>query len=146
MKKIFALLLVIFISFTTFVSAQDTLTEIKAVTFLTDTVTLVRGEFSTDKIGHFELTFSKEPGIIFFRDLDSLTLMKITLGEQILTKTIRVCYNNVLVPATAMTSNAYVSGMPVIFSTVLLNDDWKTIYAFGITLDTYSILIKVIKY
>jgi hypothetical protein len=149
MKKITALLFATFIFFATFVSAQDTATldplQMTPVTFLVDTIKIAKGDNVSEKVGHFELTFSKEPGIIFFRDLDSLSIMKIELGEQIFSKALMVCYKNKSVPATALCFNGVTHGLGVIFTTVLLDDKDKTIYAFGITLDNYSVLIKVVK-
>lgn len=143
MKKILALLFVTFIIFSTFVSAQDTAKQYKPVTFIFDKVTLLKDSTPTDKEGHFELTFSEEPGIIFFRDLDKLSLMKIVLGQHISDQPLEVWYKGLKTAATAMCFMATVHEMDIVFATVLLNDKDQTVYAFGITLEHYSILLKV---
>jgi hypothetical protein len=143
MKKIIALLLVIFISFTTFVSAQDTANNYKQVTFYFDEVTMVKDSTPVDKCGNFELTFSSTPGLIFFRDRDTESLLKVVLGKHILDEPLTVWYKNEKVPATAMCFEGTINDMDIIFSTVILSDKNLTVYAFGITLDKYSLLLRV---
>ena len=143
MKKIIVLLLVIFTFFTTFVSAQDTGKGLHPVTFTFEKITLVKDSTPVEKKGHFELTFSSQPGIIFFKDLDKVTLMKIVIGQHVLDQELSVCYKGEDVSATAMCFSGQIEGMDIIFSTVLLNNKDTTVYAFGIALDKYAILMKV---
>jgi hypothetical protein len=144
MKKIFVFLLVIFSFLTTFVSAQDTTKTLKEVVFNFDTITLLKGDNPPqDRAGHYELSFSTQPGIIFFRDVDKGEIMKITLGAHVLDQAIVVLYKKEKVPATVMCFNAEIRGYDVTFATVVLDDKEKTIFAFGITLENYSIMMKV---
>lgn len=156
MKKIIVLLLVIFSFFTTFVSAQDSSSNSieniikdskdssKEVVFNFDKIILLKGnEAPIEKKGHYELSFAKTPGIIFFRDVDKGEIMKITLGVHVLDQPLNVYYKKEKVPATAMCFNAEIRGYDVTFATVILDDKDKTIFGFGITLENYSIVMKV---
>lgn len=143
MKKILALFLVIFISFTTFVSAQDTTKTYKQVTFYFDQLTIMKDSTPVDKCGNYELTFSSTPGLVFFRDRDKESLMKITLGNHILDQELLVWYNGNQVPATAMCFEGKIDDLDIIFSTVILNDKKGTIFSFGLALDNYVILFLV---
>jgi hypothetical protein len=141
LKKKNVFLFVIFLIFSIFVSAQDTTR--KDITIQATHITLIKDRNVLPKNGHYEITFSKYPRLVYFKDIDENSIMRIKLGELLRKTHMEVAdENGKSVDATALTFDAEANGkFSILFTTVFLDSD-KSVYAIGITLSNFTISVR----